>query len=452
MGELPATFWLILLPVLLGMNSFFAAAEVALVSVRPTRMRQLAEAGDFRARAALRLLENPDRFLSAVQLGVTLASLGLGWAGEDTVYRWIVALIPPGSFASSERILHLAAFAVAFLIITFLHMVVGEVVPKNLALERSERLALGMAPALEVFARATDFFVRIVEGSSRGLSRLLGLRAVQASTGHSLEELKLIVSASRRLGHLAPPQEEMLRRAMAFFDLTARQVMVPRHEINSISAEATLEEVIRELAARQRSRLPVYDGSPERIIGIVQARDVWPLWQDRARSALAGRPPWDVRARALARPHRVVPETKPLHQLLAEFQQSRSRMALVVDEFGTIAGLVTMEDVVEQIAGEIHDEHETPAQVLPAGAPAEIDGITSILDLENLCDLRLPAGAGFETLAGFLLEKLGAIPRGGEQVEHGGRRFTVLGMAGNRIARVRVERIAEASDATVQAG
>ena len=433
MEDFPVTFRLLLLPVLLGINGFFAAAEVALVSVRTTRMRQLAEEGDSRARAVLELLENPDRLLSACQLGITVASLGLGWAGEDTVYKLIIWLLPilPGD---SDRFLHLTAFAVAFLIITFLHMVVGEVVPKNLALDRTERLALSVGPAIEVFARASHFFVRIVETASGGLSRVLGLRGAPAGAAHSVEELKLVVSASRHQGEMLGAQEAMLHKVIDFYDVTVREVMVSRNEMVALSVDSTLEQVIRVIVESQHSRLPVYEGSPEHILGILYAKDLW---------ALSGRPARGFRLRAMIHPHKVVPETKPLHQLLAEFQQQRYHMAMVVDEFGTITGLVTVEDALEQIVGEIRDEHDLPEPVRAASAdaPIELDGITNVRDLENLHGISLPYDAGFETLAGFLLERLGAIPQGGEEVEHGGRRFAVVAMDGHRIARVRVEKV-----------
>ncbi|HYM09805.1 MAG TPA: hemolysin family protein, partial [Bryobacterales bacterium] len=353
MESFPLSLRLLLLPVLLGINGFFAAAELALVSVRETRMRQLAQEGSSRARAVLGLLENPDRLLSASQLGVTLASLGLGWAGQETVYHLLAGLLPPITNIHTDRLLHFAAFAVAFLIITFLHMVIGEVVPKNLAFERAERLALAAAPALELFARATHFFVHTVEAWSAALSRLLGLQGAPKASAHSIEELKLIVSASRRHGLLPASQEDLLHRVIDFYDVTAREVMVPRSQMVSLPADSSLESAIRVIRIHRHSRLPVWEGSPEHIIGILYAKDLWAL--------LLRRPPRQFRLRDWLHPHRVVPETKPLHQLLAEFQQHRFHMAMVVDEFGTIAGLVTVEDVVEQIVGEIRDEHDLPA-------------------------------------------------------------------------------------------
>jgi CBS domain containing-hemolysin-like protein len=442
MEEFPITLRFLLIPVLLAINGFFAAAEVALVSARETRMRQLAEAGESRARAVLRLLANPDRLLSATQLGVTLASLGLGWAGQETVYGVLEPLFAAASFPQWQRVAHVVAFAVAFLVVTFLHMVVGEVVPKNLAMERTERLALAVGPTLEIFARATDAFVRVVERASHALSRLLGWHGPQPGAPHSIEEIKLIVSASRRHGEMLSSQEEMLHSVMDFHDLTAREVMVPRSQMRALEAGATPDQVIRFLVEHRHSRIPVYEGSPEHVIGILYAKEVWPLWQEQQRAAAAGRPAREFQLRAMIHPRKVVPETKPLNELLAEFQKSRTQMAMVVDEFGTIVGLVTVEDALEQIVGEIREEHELPEPARARDdAPTELDGITNIRDLENLHNIRLPYDAGFETLAGFLLERLGAIPQGGEAVEHEGRRFTVIEMKGRRIGRVRVEKI-----------
>ncbi|MBI3667379.1 MAG: HlyC/CorC family transporter, partial [Acidobacteria bacterium] len=290
MEDFPYSLRLILLPLLLGVNGFFAAAEVALVSVRRTRMGQLAEAGDQRARAVLALLARPDRLLAATQLGVTVASLGLGWVGQETVYGLLAPLMAPVSRPGWDRLLHLAAFGIAFGLVTFLHMVVGEVVPKNMALERTERLALAVGPTLQFFARSTGFFVRVVEYASRGLSRFLGLHGTPALSAHSVGELKLIVSASRRLGGWPESQEDMLHHVMDFYDLTVRQVMVPRNEMVSLPAGSSLDEVIRTMVARRHSRLPVHDGSPENIIGILHARDLWPLWQRQRRMARAGQP------------------------------------------------------------------------------------------------------------------------------------------------------------------
>ncbi|MGH2376128.1 MAG: hemolysin family protein, partial [bacterium] len=293
---------------------------------------------------------------------------------------------------------------------------------------------------LLVFYRLSGPLVDAIERSSALVSRALGLYGAHRG-GHSADELKLVVSASRGAGHLPPPLEDILHRALDVGGLTVREIMVPRNEIVSIPVEATLDQALRTMITEQHSRLPVYDGKPEHIVGVLFYKDLLPVWVDRRAAIAAGRRPPEFRVRELMRAHKVVPETKPLVQILEEFRQG-PHMALVVDEFGTIAGLVTVEDVLEQIVGEIADEYDVHPRPLDRRSPVvELDGATNIRDLETQHGIEIPSGAGFETLAGFLLQQLGYIPKSGDAVEHGARRFTVLEMQRNRIARVLVERL-----------
>jgi len=257
MEELPLTIRLVVLTFLLGVNAFFAAAEVALVSVRETRMRELAEAGKRGAQAVLDLLANPDRMLSATQLGVTLARLGLGWAGEDTVFLLLEPVFRP-LIPNFEQLAHFLSFVVAFTVITFLHMVVGEVVPKNLALERTEKLVLIVAPPLQLFARVTGLFVTKVERTSARLSRLMGLTMDASNTVYTAEELKLVVSLSHRQGALARLQEAMLHRVIDFYEVSVREVMVPRQEMIALPHTATFEQVVDCVVRHRHSRIPIY--------------------------------------------------------------------------------------------------------------------------------------------------------------------------------------------------
>ena len=441
MEELPITLRPIVLFLLLGVNSFFAAAEVALVSVRQTRMRELAQGGDHRARTVIDLLTKPDRMLSATQLGVTLASLGLGWAGESAVYSLLEPLFRPVVTPESEALVRFFCFALAFTLITFLHMVLGEVVPKNLALERAERLALMIAGPMNLFTRATSFFVTAVEGTARRISRLLGLKVNGSSNAYTAEELKLIVSLSKKEGSLAHRQEDMLHRVIDFYDLAVREVMVPRQEMVGLPADATFDQVVGCIVRTHHSRIPVYEESPEHVVGVVYAKEVWAFVQQMRRWQMLDRPPPAFLLRPFIHAVEFVPETKFVYELLEEFLERRYHMAMVVDEFGTVVGLVTVEDALEQIVGEIRDEHEKlkAAEKQAPGGPIEVDGITPILDLSTHHDIELPYDAGFETLAGFLLSRLGRIPEGGERLEYGGRTYTVMDMENNRIGRVRIE-------------
>ena len=446
MEDLSITLRMVVLALLLGVNAFFSAAEVALVSVRETRIRELADVGSRAARIVLRLLAAPDRMLSATQLGVTLASLGLGWAGESTVFRALEPLT--GSLlVGQEQLGHVISFGVAFTLITFLHMVVGEVVPKNLALERADRLALLVARPLQLFLRTTSIFVSLVERTARLLSRLLGLKMTLSQSAHTAEELKLTVSLSQRQGKLAALQEEMLHRSIDFYDVTVREVMVPRQEMVALPIDSSLDQVIDCVVRSQHSRIPVYEKSPEQVAGVVYAKEIWSFVQQMRRWQMLNRPPPPFLLRSFTHNVSFVPETKFLYELLEEFQRQRFHMAMVVDEFGTLSGVVTVEDALEQIVGEIRDEHERvkPEELQIGASVVEIDGNTNILDLDNQYHIELPYDAGFETLAGFLLSKLGYIPKGGESVAYQRRVFTVLEMEDNRISKVRIEPLATAA-------
>ena len=429
---------LVLLVAIVVLNAFFAAAEVSLLSVRRSRLNELASQGNVSARAALGLLANPERLLSMTQVGVTLASLGLGWAGEDTLFRLVLGLFEPWVSGIRPDILHGVCFALAFLLMSYMHVVLGEVVPKNLAMDKADRLALLVAPPLLAFYRISSPFVFVVERTAAGISRALGLHE-HGGGGHSPEELKFIVESSRRAGHLETFEEVAIQKLLELKDVNAREIMTPRMEVISVSVDATLDDLLRITLEHKFSRLPVFEGKPENILGIVHYKDLVRAWRERKTAADRGRPVRPFRLRGYIRPLLVVPETKPLNQLVDEFRKGNTHLAMVVDEFGTITGLVTLEDVLEQIFGEIGDEHDVrrvpPA---PASAVIEVDGSTSIRDLASQYEIELPGDAGFETLAGFLLFRLGYIPAAGETVSYGQRSFIVTEMDRNRIARVKI--------------
>jgi CBS domain containing-hemolysin-like protein len=433
----------VLLLFIIGLNGFFASAEAALLSVRKSKLRHLAEQGHVGAQAAVSLLENPERLLSVVQVGVTLSSLGLGWAGEDTVFKMLSSGLAPLVTPGTEGILHGVAFALSFAIMSFAHVVLGEVVPKNLALERADRLAVIVSPVLLVFYRVTEPFVLVIEKSASMISHLIGLQGEPHGGGHSAEELKYIISTSRSETGLREFERDAMQRVLDLGEYYAREIMVPRNAIVSVSVEATLDQVLRMFLEHQYSRMPVYDRQPENIIGIIHYKDLIRVWEERRGAIERRRPVRPFRLRRVIRKPLVVPETKPLNQLLEEFRSHHAHMALVVDEFGTISGLVTLEDALEQVFGEIEDEHdERRAHPQPATGEMDLDGGTSIRDLETLYGIQLPGDAGFETLAGFLLFQLGQIPKAGDSVEYGSRRFVISEMDRNRIARVHIQPLA----------
>jgi putative hemolysin len=317
------------------------------------------------------------------------------------------------------------------------------VAPKNIAIAKADALAALVAPALLLFLRVSLPFVAVIEQSAAAITRALKLRGAGHPGGHSSEELKLIVSSSRGLGYLPELQEDIIHRVLDLGAIAVREIMVPRNDIVSIPSTASLDEVLNTMNAEQHSRLPVYGESPEQIIGILHYKDLLPVWEERRRAIKLGRPSRSFRMSRLLRKYLVAPESKPVSQMLQDFRDGSSHMAMVVNEFGTIVGLVTVEDVLEQIVGHIEDEHDEKAQ--RRGAPAgdtELEGSTRIRDLESEYGIELPTEAGFETLAGFLMFRMGRIPQAGESLEYQGRRFTVLEMERNRIARVRIEKVA----------
>ena len=442
------TLRIALLIIILTLNAFFAAAEVTLVTVSRSRLKPLADQGHAGAQIALNLISNPGRLLSVSQVGMTLASLGLGWAGEETVYELIVGLFHPLITPATDRFVHLGSFALAFLVISFLHIIIGEVIPKNLALEKSDRVAMLLAPPFLIFGKIAAPFVYVVEKAAAGASRALGFtRGGHGSGGHSAEELKFIVRTSRAEGHLDTFEEAAIQKLLELQNIYAREIMVPRNSIVSVSIDATLDEVLRVMVEHKYSRVLVHDGNAERIAGILHYKDLMQLWQERKMAVEHRREARPFRIRRFLRKPLFVPETKPLSQLIGEFRENHTHMGVVVNEFGSIAGLVTLEDLFEQVFGEIWDEHD---QRMPKpraeSADLEVEGTIPIRDLASQYRIELPGDAGFETLAGFLLFKLGYIPKPGEEIEYAGRRFQILEMQRNRIERVRIWKAADPAE------
>lgn len=425
--------------VLVAANAFFVAAEFSLVSIRETRLQQLIEAGRAAAFSIRRLQQNLDQFLSAVQFGVTMTSLGLGWAGEETLADMLqpsFQRLPHGIFFS-----HALAATIAFALISYFHVTLGEVVPKAIALQRAEAVALAVAAPMEVFIAISRPALYVFSRSARFVLRLLGTRPVLEAGVHSPEELKLMATSSRRLGMLQPLEERMIHSALDLADVAVREIMVPRPDIFSLPADMALDEAAGLVVEEQHSRVPVYDPErgPEHIIGVLYAKELmrWLHLRD-ARS-------WsetvkNMRVRSIMKDVLVVPETKNISDLLFDFKKRRRHLAVVVDEFGSTVGVVTVEDVLEQLVGEMEDEFDVaPTPARPIGGEVELEGSINLRDLETQYNIVLPRDQGFETLAGFLLSQLQHLPREGEAVEHDGQRFTVTEMDGMRIASVKIE-------------
>ncbi len=439
---------------LVAANAFFAAAEFALVSVRETRILQMIENRRVGARTVLKLHQQLTRVVNGVQLGITVASLALGWLGEPVLARLFETWI--GSIPHAILYAHAIAVGVAFVLITSLHVTLGELVPKSLALQRAERVALAVAAPMDVFLTITAPLTAFMSRAASFVLRSFGTQEMRHGSVHSPDELRLIVSAARTSGQLSSAQEEMLLNALDLDNITARQVMVPRTRIFSLPSDLSLEDALSRVADAQHSRIPVYDPQrgPEHIIGVLYAKDLM-RWM-RLRLGQPGTPPAAARISQMKigqimHDVLVVPETKSLFELLVEFQMRKRHLAMVVDEFGSTAGVISVEDVLEQLVGELEDEFDVASAqpVVDPNAPLTLDGAVNIRDLETQYDVILPQDEGFETLAGFVLSRLQKMPKGGESFEYQGKRFVIEKMDGHRVALVRIEPIR--AEATVVA-
>jgi CBS domain containing-hemolysin-like protein len=436
---------------IIGANGFFAGAEAALISSRPSRLKGMAERNVVGAAAALNLLARPERLLAVVQVGVTLTSLALGWVGEDTLYRLLAAWFNFSPAPLVAAAMDAVAVVVAFVLMTYMHVVIGEVVPKNLAIGQAERFAVLVSPALLVFFKAAEPFVWVIEQSARILTRAIGARGDHNAGVHSTEELKFVIAAAHSAGHIHEFEKEAASRLLETQEYAAREVMTPRNALTMVELDAELDEVLKAFRDSGYSRLPVYEKSREYILGIIHVKDVLAYWTERRQSNAKRKPvpPFDLRS--ILRRVPVVPETKPLNQLFDELQSRRAQVAFVVDEFGTIAGLITMEDILEQIFGEIQDEFDPVYNLPPQDAVSvEVEGTIQICDLDAQYGIELPDDHEFETLAGFILYQLGRIPEAGDEVVHESRRYTVLEMEHNRIAKVRIDRLEPPAEQDVQ--
>ncbi|HEV2177549.1 MAG TPA: hemolysin family protein [Terriglobia bacterium] len=432
--------------VILGLvlvNAFFVAAEYSLLSVRRTRIEQLAREGDARARLVQKLLAEVGVLFSGTQLGVSIASLLMGWLGERALAAAIEPLLDEGLFREYTHAAgHAIALALAFALITAFLMVLGELAPKALAYERAERVSLLVARPMHAFLRVARAPVRALNGLAKMALGAFGAE-LEGGTGalHTADEAKLIVSAIRKRGLLREEQEEMIRGVFDLHRVLVREIMVPWPRITSLALESDLDRLLDQVVKDQHSRIPIYEATPDHVVGILYTKDLLGVVLDRRRQGVSLASPFDLRS--LLHPPMIVPETMPLNQMLDEARRKHSQMALVVDEFGTYTGLVTIEDVLEEIVGEIQDEYDREEKAIQKVSENVllVDAALGLRELAEDYGIRLPRGAGYETLAGFLLARLGLIPRGGETLVFEGRRYTVAEMDGRRISKVRVERL-----------
>lgn len=438
---LPNLLGLLAVAFLVILNAFFVAAEFALVSVRPTRIAELVANGNRAARWVARGLENPDRFIAATQLGITLASLGLGWIGEPALSGLLEPLVKRFPIEIASTVSQTLSAVVAFGTITFLHVVVGELMPKSIALQSPQRTSLLVGRPLAWTTAVFKPLIWALNGTGNALLKLLGIRSAEGSELlHSVAELKMIVSDSAEGGVVADSEEEMLHAVFDFRETLVRHIMSPRTEVISVIAEAGLEEILKTAASTGFSQLPVYQDNLDHVIGIVHLKDLLDAILNDGSST----------ARELMRETLFVPEAARIDTLLKIFRARHQHMAIVLDEYGGTAGIATLEDLLEEIFGEVSDpfDRDVEIQPLPDGSSL-VNGLTTIADVNEHFELKL-SDPHYDTIAGYILGRLGRLAKMGDTVVADGARLRVVAMDGRRVSRVWVFPTASAKPQTAE--
>lgn len=420
--------------VCVGINGYFVGAEFALVAARRAKLEARAAAGSTRAAAAVRLLNDPTLFINASQLGITIASLALGWLGEPTfaaVVEPLLQKVLPGSQAM--YLAHLIAIIFAFSVITFLHMVLGELLPKMVALERAESLALFASRPLELFAKIFRAPLWIFNKTGAWLARLFGLKeSLQHTAVYSEEELRQLIDVSRESGHLRAEERRLIHQVFEFSDTLVREAMVPRTEIAAIPIDCSLEDISDAFEKHGYSRLPVYDGSLDNVAGFIHSKDLMPYLLK----------PESFQLNYVLKPPMYIVDTARLEDVLRQMQKAKSHFGFVVDEHGGIEGIITLEDLLEEIVGEISDEHdeEVNEQITKLNDRVYVlDGGLAVRDLNKRLKTALPESESYITIGGFLMTEAGHVLQPGEHVNYDGLKFFVEKVERRRVVRVRLE-------------
>jgi putative hemolysin len=403
-------------------NAVFVTAEYALVTARRSRLEERAKAGGRAAQKALELMDEPVRFISTVQVGITVSGILLGAVGEPLLSGYFDPFIS-----------HAIAFGLAFLILTYLSVVVGELVPKAIALQKAEALAVGLALPIDLLARVVHPLVLLLQASAHAVTRLVGVEPAPAGVvTYTREDIRHTLAEAEDTGVIHEREEEMLYKVFDFADKEVSDVMVPRPEVVAISADLPPEDCLAAVVDSPYTRYPVYRTSLDEIVGILHVRDLFSALNDRGIA--------QVQVDQLLRPAYVVPETKDLGALLAEFRRTNQHMAIVVDEYGAMEGIVTLEDVLEEIVGEIEDEFDLPDESVERidDTKIRIDGTFPIDDFNEQFGTALPV-EDYHTMAGFVFGQIGRAPEPGDVVAHDGIRFQVVDVEGSRIERLEVE-------------
>jgi CBS domain containing-hemolysin-like protein len=422
-------FYIVIVFALVLANGFFVASEFALVGVRRSRILTLARGGSRRAKILLGLIDNLNAYISATQLGITMASLALGWIGEPVFARLIEE---PLKGYVSETALHTIAFAVAFTTITFLHIVLGELAPKTLALEMAEKVALAIAYPMQLFYKLFSWPIRLLDWAGTRTVRLFGLHpSGQHASVYTEEELRHLIDVSRQGGQVEEVEQRLINRVFDFAEAEVKEAMVPRVNVIALPVTATLEETKQVFRAHGYTRLPVYRESLDDVFGVIVRRDLEPY--------LEKTPVGDFNLENLIYPPLFIPATAKLGTALKQIQSRRAHLAFVIDEHGGLAGIVTLEDLLEEIVGEINDEYdeEVASQIQRVEGGYLLDGMLAVRDANRRLGLRLPEDESYTTIAGFLIAQAGHLLRRGEIIEYNGGAFIVDLVERRQIRRVR---------------
>ncbi|HKH10907.1 MAG TPA: hemolysin family protein [Rubrobacter sp.] len=429
----PLLTWLNLLAalVLVGLNAFFVAAEFALVRVRESRIVQLEQEGNARAGVVRETLRDLDSNLSVCQVGITVASLALGWVGEPAVSHLIEPVLA-GINVASERVVTIVSVAIGFGVITYAHLVFGEQAPKYFSIQKAERVSLWISRPLNLFRIVLRPVVWVVNASTNFILRPWGIQLGKEMEAHSEEELRIMISSSTASGVLDPEEREYLNNVFDFGDRVAREIMVPRPDIEALPSDAPLAELAEKAAFGRYTRYPVYREDLDDILGAVHVKDLF-----RA----AGEDPEHFDIREVIRECLVVPETKRIEEILREFQTRKLQMAIVIDEWGSVEGLITIEDVLEEIVGEIQDEFDEGEAAIERISDNlfAIDGRIPITEVNEHFDLDLPH-EDFDTIGGYVLGSLGRPPEAGDSVEADGATLQVKSVDGQRVSMLTLRR------------
>lgn len=436
-----AVFGLLGVFFLVFVNGFFVAAEFSLVGSRRTRITQLANEGHAGAKAAQNAIAHLDNYIAATQLGITLASLGLGWIGEPAVAH----LIEPAFEATLghemyETFGRAVSISIAFAFVTVLHIVLGELVPKSIALQRPEGTSIIVARPTSWFLWIFRPIIWVMNGIGNSIVKMLGFEAVDGHAQvHSAEELEMLVQSSREAGILQPSEEVLLRRVFDFNEVQVREIMQPRVDVMAFPLSISPADLLQRVKTEHFSRYPIYDGTLDSVVGVLHLKDL--LDAVITNPEMLTKPDFSFDLRGILREALFIPSTVSINQLLEQMQQKQIHLAVVIDEYGGMAGVLTLEDVLEQIVGEVQDEFdEEEEQITEKDGLTILDGLVSMTEvLERFGDIDDEPSAA--TIGGYIQERMGQIPKVGDIVLYNGYEFRVRKMEGMRVAEVEVKRL-----------